>query len=349
MNRRTVQLILTLSLIVTMVGSVYGAHIFYKSPAEMYSDIPLGEVEIDIEQMFPIESTEAREDYLGEIRVWTYCDDIELTFQLVQAGQSIIDFRDFTAEVCLPLNMIFVVDLTSSMLQYMDKIREQLKQLVLFLSTIHNAPLKFGVVGFKDHPTETVQLRLTNNYAEVETIIDSLTVEIGRDEPQTHHLGLQAALDDFKANSALVDDQVIIFISDAEAGFDDEPSFEEAKAVAGEIAELGIKINAVLCGRGDPPKTEQLQQYTNITGGQYTEPPKAQDRIISGITSHPTWKMLLTPITPLDSFHLRFNSSRPIQKEGHYTFYVSFYANPIRWHNPFNFKLIVNLEKGQSI
>ncbi len=78
MNRRTVQLILTLFLIGTIAGAVYGSHLFHKSPAEIYSDIPLGKVEIDIEQMFPIESTEAREDHLGEIRVWRHSNDTDV-------------------------------------------------------------------------------------------------------------------------------------------------------------------------------------------------------------------------------------------------------------------------------
>ena len=347
-KKRTFQLILTLFLIGTIVGSVYGAHLSYRPYTEIYSDIhPLGEVEIDIKQMLPIESLEAQEGHLGEIRVWTYSNDTELILQLAQASQNTINSREFTVEVHLSLNMIFVIDLTSSMAQYMDKVREQLKQLVLLLSMTHNASLKFGVVGFKDHPTETVQLCLTDNYGEVRAAIDSLTAETGRDVPQSHHLGLQAALDDFKANSGSANDKVIIFISDTEARFDDEPYFEETKAVADEIAKHGIKINAVQCGRDHSQENEQLQYYVHVTGGQYIGPPKAQDRILSGSTSHPTWKVVLTPITPLDSFHLKFNSSRPSQKEGYYTFYVSLYANPIRWHDSFSFKLMANLEKGQ--
>ena len=344
-KKRTVQLILTLFLIGTVVGSVHSAHISYKSLAEIYDDIPLGEVEIDIKQILPPEGLEPREDRLGEIRVWTYIDDTELILQLIPITQNITDFRGFTVEVQTSLDMIFVIDLTSSMSQYLGKIKEQLKELVLLLSTTRNAPLKFGVVGFKDCPTKTIQLPLTNNYAEVRTVIDSLTTENGREKPRSHHLGLQAALDDFKTNSALTNDRVIIFISDSEAEFDDESSFKKAKAVADEIAEHGIRINAVLCGDDHHQEDEQLKCYANVTGGQYIGPPRAQNRIISVSTSHPTWKVLLTPITPLDSLHLRFNSSRPSQKQGYYTFYVSFCANPIRWHDSFSFKLMANLEK----
>lgn len=54
MNSRTaVQLILTLFLIGTVTGSVYGAQFSHKSLTEIYNDIPLGEVENDIKQMLP--------------------------------------------------------------------------------------------------------------------------------------------------------------------------------------------------------------------------------------------------------------------------------------------------------
>lgn len=349
-KKRTIQLILTLFLVATLVGTVYGAFLTYKSYVEIYGTIhPLGEVEIDIKQLQPIEGLEAREDHIGEIRVWTYSNDTELILQLAQVSQIVTNFREFTIKICRPLDMIFVIDITGSMPQFMDKVKEQLKELVFLLSISHNAPLKFGVVGFKDFDWETVQLPLTDDYETVKAFINSLIAESGGHAPESHYLGLQAAKDDFNTNSEITHDKVVVFISDAPAGKDDSPSFDEAKAEADEMAQLGIKIDAVLCGYDSSPQNEQLQYYANISGGQYIGL-EGQDRIFSGVTGHPTWKVILTPITPFDSFHLRLNSSPPCQHEGYYTFYIylSFYANAIPWHHDFYFELMANLEKGQS-
>lgn len=349
-KKRTIQLILTLFLVATMIGTVAGAFLTYKSYVEIYGTIhPLGDVEIDIKQLQPIEGLEAREDHIGEIRVWTYSNDTELILQLVQISHIVTNFREFTIKICLPLDMIFVIDLTGSMPQFMDAIKKNLTNIVDLLSFSYKPPLRFGVVGFKDYDWETVQLSLTDDYETVKTFINSLIAESGVHAPQSHYLGLQAAKNDFNTNSKLTHNKVAVFLSDAPAGKDDLPSFDEAKAEADEMSQLGIKIDAVLCGYDSSPQNEQLQYYANISDGQYIGP-EGQDHIFSNVIGHPTWKVILTPITPFDSFHLRLNSSPPCQHEGYYTFYVylSFYANAIPWHHDFYFELMANLEKGQS-
>jgi len=348
-KRRTITIILTLLLVSTLAGTAFGAYLTYKSYVEIYGDIhPLGEVEIDIKQMSPIEGGEAGEDYLGQIHVWTYSNDTELILQLVQVSQIVSNFREFTIKIFQPLDMIFVIDITGTMPQYMDAIKTNLTNLVDLLSFTHKAPLKFGVVGFKDYPAETVKLPLTDNYAAVKAFINSLTASGGNHAPQSHYLGLQAAKNDFNINSNITHEKVVVFFSDAQAGKDDKASFTEAKAEADEMAELGIKIDAVLCGSDTSPQNEQLQYYANVTGGQYIGP-EGEDHIFNGVLNHVTWKIMLTPITPFDSFQLRLASSPPCQKKGYYTFYVyvSFYANAIPWHDNFLVELMANLEKGQ--
>jgi hypothetical protein len=349
-KRRIITLILILLLVLTLAGTAFGAYLTYKSYVEIYGDIhPLGEVEIDIKQMSPIEGLEAREDYLGQIRVWTYSNDTELILQLAQVSQIVSNFREFTIKIFQPLDMIFVIDITGTMPQYMDKIKTQLNELIFLLSMTHKAPLKFGVVGFKDYPAETIKLPLTDNYETVKTYINNLAASGGGHAPQSHYLGLQTAKNEFNTNSKITNERVVVFFSDAQAGKDDAASFTEAKAEADEMAELGIKIDAVLCGSDTPPQNEQLQYYAKITGGQYIGP-EGEDNISNGVRNHVTWKIMLTPITPFDSFQLRLASSPPCQKKGYYTFYVyvSFYANAVPWHDTFFVELMANLEKGES-
>ncbi len=349
-KKRAIQLIFTLFLVATMIGAANGAFLTYKSYLEIYGTIhPLGEVEIDIKQLLSIEGLEAREDHIGQIRAWTYSNDTELILQLDEIAQIDMNFREFTIKVCQPLDMIFIIDITGSMPQFMPTVKQNLTNIVTFLSLAHKPPLRFGVVGFKDHPTETVQLSLTDNYEAVKAFINSLTAESGAEDPQSHYLGLQAALNDFNTHSPPTTTKVVIFISDAQAGYNNNPSFTEAKEKADKMAELGITIDSVLCGSDQAPENWQLFYYANITGGQYIGP-EGQKRIFSGVTGHPTWKVILTPRTPFDSLHLRLNSSPPCLQKDYYTFYVylSFYANAIPWHENFHFELMANLEKGQS-
>jgi len=347
-KRRAVQLILTLLLVGTIIGTVYGAFLTYKAYVEIYGEMyPLGEIEMEIGPMADIEGLEAREDYLGEIRVWTYSNDTEFILQLAQVSQIVYNFREFTVKICLPLDMIFVVDTTGSMAPYMDKVKEQLTVLVNILPRTYKAPLRFGVVGFKDYPGETTQLSLTNNYAKVLNAINNLEALDGGAIPQSHYLGLQAALNDFTTNSVVVNERVVVFISDAEAGKGNSPSFDEAQAIADLMGELGIKIFAVLCGPDEPPEFDQLNYYAAITWGEFIGP-EGQRLIFNGVTGHPTWIVKITAVTPFDSFQLRLNSSAPCKKAGYYKFYVyvSFYAKAIPWHEWFAVELMASLEKG---
>ena len=348
-TRRTITLILTLLLVSTLAGTAFGAYLTYKSYVEIYGDIhPLGEVEIDIKQMPPIEGLEAREDYLGQIHAWTYSNDTELILQLAQLSQIVTNFFEFTVKICQPLDMIFVIDITESMGPYMGAVKENLAEIVNILSLTYKAPLRFGAVSFRDYSGETSSLALTNNYVAVKEFIDDLTVFHSIPIPEGHCWGLKAAKDEFDANSAIEIEKVILFISDAEAGFNNAPSFTEAKKEADALAERAIKINSVLCGPDETPENEQLQYYANITGGQYIGP-EGQNSIFDAITGHPTWIVKLTPITPFDSFHLKLNSSTPCQKEEYYIFYVyvSFYANAVKTHERFYIELMANLEKSQ--
>jgi hypothetical protein len=128
-NKMKKKLILTALLVGLMsIGTVYGAFLIYKGFVEIWgTKYPAGIVELETIPLAPIEGLEAREDYLGEIKVWTYSDKTQLVLQLVQLSHIVTNFRSFTVKVKLDLDIVLVVDLTGSMMPYMDTVREKLK------------------------------------------------------------------------------------------------------------------------------------------------------------------------------------------------------------------------------
>lgn len=346
MNKK---LLIPIILIAVMaIGTVSGAFLTYKGFVEiMGTKYPLGLIELETQPLAPIEGLEAREDYLGEIRVWTYSNDSQLILQLVQLSQIVTNFRSFTVKVKLDLDVVFVVDLTGSMGSYMPAVREKLIELMEVLYIMNKGQVQWGVVGFKDDPDETTSCALTDDYWTVRNFIEGLEAEYGAGTPQSHYLGFGKALELFEEKpKSWVHDRVVVFITDAEAGYDDERSFEEARDAALVLAEGGIKVHSVLCGPDEWPENEELRWYADVTGGHFIH---GEDRIVPGVTRDPTWIVKLTPITPFDSFRMKLASSEPTRKEGFYTFhiYVDFYCKAVPWHESFLTELTAHLEKAE--
>lgn len=333
------------------IGSVYGAFLTYKGFVEIYgTKYPLGIVELDIGKLKPIEGLEAREDYLGNIRIWTYSDNAEVVLQLVQLSQVVTNFRSFTVKVCLPLDVVYVVDITGSMSPYMEPIKAELLDLMWVLNTMNKCPVRYGVVGFKDLVGDTVvnPSGLTTDYDEVTTFINGLTAMSGGPIPQSHYLGLLEAERLFDDNpDSLVHDKIVVFISDAESGYADAPDFSYAMHAAWGLVEKGVKIHSVLCGPYEEPEASQLWYYSAISGGNFIYAPDC--RLVPGVTSNPTWIVKLTPVTPFDSFRLKRASSEPTMKQGYYEFsvWVDFFCKAVPWHEFFVTELTAHLEKAE--
>lgn len=340
---------------IMMIGTVFGAFLSYKAFVEIYGKkYPLGIVELETWGMKDIEGLEAREDYLGKIRVWTYSNDAEVVLQLMQLSQIVTNFRSFTVKVCLPLDAVFVVDITGSMIPYMEPIKAELKDLVWVLSTMNKCPTQIAVVGFKDFVNETIvnPHGLTTNYTEVINFIDGLVALDGAGLPQSHYLGLLEAetLFDMAPNS-LVHDKIVVFISDAQSGYNDAPEFSYAVQAARGLVDKGVKIHSVLCYVTTPNPTAeaQLKWYAEVSNGNFIYAPLPNCRLVPGVTSNPTWIVKLTPITPFDSFRLKRASSPPTEKKGNYTFgiWVDFFCKAVPWHEFFVTELTANLEKAE--
>jgi hypothetical protein len=342
-----------------MISTGYGAYLSYKAYVEIYGEkYPLGILELDIGKLAPIEGLEAREDYLGEMRVWTYSDDAQLVVQLAQLSQIVTNFRSFTVKVCLPLDVIFVVDLTGSMSPFIEAVKAEMLELMWVLNTMNKCPNRFAVVGFYDYPWETVQNvdGLTYDYGQVETFIDGLAAGGGGGWPQSHYLGFERAKELFETAvdpSSFANDKIVVFIGDAPSGFNDLPEFTHAMNAAWALAEMGVKIHSVLCFNPDFPPADptwpQYEYYALISNGNFVPAPLPACRFVPGVTSNPTWIVKLTPITPFDSFRLKLRSSEPTQKEGFYTFYiwVDFFCKAVPWHEFFVTELMANLEKAE--
>lgn len=341
-----------------IVSTVSGAYLTYKGFVEIYgTKYPLGIVELETIPIAPIEGLEAREDYLGEIRVWTYSDKAQVVLQLVQLSQIVSNFRSFTVKVKLDLDIVFVVDLTYSMDGYLDTVKGNLMYLMGVLYMMNKRQVQVGVVGFWDEEPAPVSFPLTQlEYNErgeeisgVGNFIEGLTVSGGAGIPQSHYLGFETALELFKEkDESWVHDRVIVFVSDAEAGFNDQRSFGEARDAVLDLADAGIKVHSVLCGPDEWPENVELRWYADVTGGHFIGP-EGQDRIVPGVTRDPTWIVKLTPVTPFDSFRLPLRSSEPTRKEGFYTFhiYVDFWCKAVPWHEWFLTELTAHLEKAE--
>ena len=349
------KLMLTALLVGSMlISTVYGAFLTYKAYVEIYGyKYPLGQVEIETKQLPDIEGLEAREDFIGEMRVYTYSDDAQLVLQLVQVSHIVTNFRCFTVKVCLPLDMVFVVDLTGSMIPYMDTVRAKLIELMWVIEGMHKCDVRVGVVGFKDYEAETISMGLTDDLPAVQSYIEGLVATTGAGIPQSHYLGFREALNIFELEhpdpASLTHDTIVVFVGDSEPGEAD--SFEFAPGGVTQtslmaLEENGIKVHAVLCGPDVPPESLIYRWYALYTGGHFVPGP---ERIVPVVTSNPTWMVKLTAVTQFDSFQLPRRSSPPTEKHCYYRFeiYVDFFAKAIPWHEWFTCELMAHLEKAE--
>ena len=55
----------------------------------------------------------------------------------------------------MPLDVVFVVDLTSNMILYMDAVKAEVLELIEVLNTMNKCPNRFGIIGFCDYKTYT--------------------------------------------------------------------------------------------------------------------------------------------------------------------------------------------------
>jgi hypothetical protein len=334
---------------ILMVSTVFGAYLTYKGFVEIYgTKYPLGIVELETHGLHPIEGLEAGEQHIGEIRVWTYSNNSELVLQLQQLSQIVTNFRSFTVKVCLPLDIIFVVDVTGSMTLYMATVKAKLIELMGVLVAMNPCPVEVGVVAFKDYAPQTTSIALTNNYAAVETFINGLTAQSGAGIAQSHYLGFEKALELFHGvTDWLTHDRVVVFVSDAQAGFADVPEWDHAQAAAWALANEGVKIHSVLCGGPtEEPELTELKYYSGISAGNFII---NETRIVPGVTRDPTWIVKLTPITPFDSFRMKLNSSTPTMKKGYYSFqiFVDYFCKAVPWHEYFMCELSAHLEHAE--
>jgi hypothetical protein len=331
-----------------LVSTVFGAYLTYKGFVEIYgTKYPLGIVELETHGLKPIEGLEAGEQNIGEIRVWTYSNDSEMVLQLQQLSQIVSNFRSFTVKVALPLKIIFVVDVTGSMGLYIDTVKAKLTELMGVLVAMNPCPVEVGVVTFKDYANQTTSIALTNDYAAVETFINGLVAGGGVGVAQSHYLGFDKALELFHMNRGwLTYDRVVVFVSDAEAGYNDNREWAHAGASAWALANEGVKIHSVLCGPEEEPEYSELQYYSAISAGNFIV---GEDRIVPGVTRDPTWIVKLTPITPFDSFRMKLASSPPTEKKGYYSFqiFVDYFCKAVPWHEYFMCELSAHLEHAE--
>lgn len=205
------------------------------------------------------------------------------------------------------LDAIYVVDITGSMIPYMDVVREQLIELTSQLRTQYS-PFLAGVVGFKDYLVDTTWLPLTDDYSQVESFIQSLLVYTGEDIPQSHYIGLEKASELLDGSSA--QRRIVVFVSDAEAGYNDMPEWTRAPDAALALANESVRIHSVLCDMDsipDEPEYSQLKYYSDISCGNFIF---GAENIVEGV--------IYTPPPPCPRAKLILNKFIDVNDNGIY-------------------------------
>jgi len=181
------------------------------------------------------------------------------------------------------LDLVFVVDCTSSMGSYIQSCKDNIHKIVEGLMAMEKVELRFGLVEYRDHPPQdaTFVSRVTDFTSSVSMMkvnVDKMAARGGGDGPESVCCGFKAAFDMPYHPRAT---KVVIFIADAPPhglgeggdGFPDGcPHKMDPLELSMKMAEAGIVIYSVGC----EPSVDNYENckdfmlaVSSMTGGQY--------------------------------------------------------------------------------
>jgi uncharacterized protein YegL len=262
---------------------------------------------------------------------------------------------------CGPMDVVFVIDDTSSLQRSIDNIKAELNTILNDIQKASNNDYRLALVTFKDDVTVRVQFT-TQNRDVIAAQILALTAEGGGRLPEASDEALNTVINALSASgrpqtgdfSPTFRDRafkLIILLTDAvPGGFDDTytPGVDDknAHAFALQAGAKGIKISAIYVPTY-PEDTAQIkpimQDYATATAGFYLETASdgagtatAIKTIIAGCGSTTTTPTLI-PGLPSDS------------KAGSVLFY-NFYTSDIARPNLENTQInITNVDENKSV
>lgn len=196
------------------------------------------------------------------------------------AGATVPDTPAPVAEKLLDL--VFVMDCTGSMGQYIDNAKQNIEKIVTEIIKAESCDVRFGLVAYRDHPPQdntyvTMSYEFVTSTNKMSENLAGLSAEGGGDGPEALTAGLFAAKGlKWREKSA----KVVVLIADAPPhglgesgdGFPDgDPDGLDPLVLAREMSNMGIAIYSVGC---EPALSSYrftrafLISLSEITGGK---------------------------------------------------------------------------------
>lgn len=182
------------------------------------------------------------------------------------------------------LDLVFCVDLTSSMSGFIAAAKRQMAQVLeAFAAKLHGG-LRVAIVGYRDHCDGDKLLevyRLDHDLARVATAIDKLVVSGGGDAPEAVYSGLQACLAlDWAPGSY----RVIVLVGDAPPhgvgapgdSLKTDPTGLTLDDMANLLESEGVFVHALSMRPHDQLLATSFRRLSISTGGGYHDAPAAE-------------------------------------------------------------------------
>ena len=169
----------------------------------------------------------------------------------------------------LPVDLLFVMDVTGSMQPEIDQLKNAIGILEMNLSSMPGKPrLRFGLAQYRDHGDDFVvsKIPFTEDANAFSKALSRVMAGGGGDEPED----LQAALDTALHGFAWNDDgiRLAFAVTDAPPHLDYGEKFTYVDA-ANEARRRGIKFHAVGCGSLPLGGEVVLRQLAQASGGKF--------------------------------------------------------------------------------
>ncbi|MCA9924893.1 MAG: VWA domain-containing protein, partial [Anaerolineales bacterium] len=206
----------------------------------------------------------------------------------VQSGATAnnIDFGNYYANVCQPLDVVFVIDVTASMGPAIAGVKGELNTILNDISGASGGDYQLGLVTFNDNVFVLDDLA-AGNLTSVKEHINSLTADGGVGYPEASDESLNTVLNGLDAGDARPQQtgdfngtwrpnarkHIILVTNEVPGGFDDTYSDADktnAENLALVAKDLGIQIDAIYVPGAQYAEAETIMQnYASTTGGTY--------------------------------------------------------------------------------
>jgi hypothetical protein len=197
-----------------------------------------------------------------------------------------IDDSDKDPVVCdSGMDVVFVLDDTSSMSKTINEMKSQVRDYVNHIKSISGGNYRLGLITFKDADEIDIDVGMSdNNEAQFIAGMGSVIASGGGDGPEAHVEATQQAVDGDAGNWRPTSAKIIITITDSRPGAGDTAAIPVAnKAKSQDIRISGIQVPVSGGGFLKGPEVS-LKYYTSITGGVFIKSSsnRAEDAIIDG-------------------------------------------------------------------